>query len=123
MSAVEKIDRFQKAYYKALECKWKGGAYSIVRHLQRRTQRGHLPQSSNEMDLIQRGLEILKSPNSIVYEYLPSKDIYFVLYKEWALFFDENGLWDTVFPPDVPEKYFNSEKGYKLIGKLSELIK
>lgn len=92
MSAVEKIDRFQKAYYKALECKWKGGTYSIVRHLQRRKQRGHLPQSSNEMDLIQRGLEILKSPNSIVYEYLPSKDIYFVLYKEWALFFDENGL-------------------------------
>lgn len=28
----------------------------------------------------------------------------------------------TVFPPDVPERYFASTKGYKLIGKLSELI-
>ncbi len=123
MSAGKQIERFRKAYERALECKWKGGTASITSHLKRRKKRGHLSESATETELIQRGLEVLKSPSSKVYEYIPSGTIYFVVYKEWAVFFDENGLWDTVFPPDVPDRYFASRKSYKLIGKLSELIK
>lgn len=104
MNPAKEIEHFQKAYEKALDCKWKGGAVSIARHLKRRKKRGHLPESSTEMDLIQKGFEILKSQSSLVYVYLPSKIIYFAVYKKWALFFDEDGLWDTVFPPDVPEQ-------------------
>ncbi|MFQ5652823.1 MAG: hypothetical protein ACE5IY_23065, partial [bacterium] len=48
-----------------------------------------------------KGLEVLRSSSSKVYEYTPAGTMYFVVYKECALFFDENGLWDTVFPPDV----------------------
>ena len=123
MSTAKQIERFRKAYEKALECKWKGGAESIASHLKRRKKRGHLSENATETELIQKGLEVLKSPSSKVYEYIPSGTIYFVVYKEWALFFDENGLWDTVFPPDVPDRYFASTKGYKFIGKLSELTK
>ncbi len=123
MNSIESIECFRKAYEKAFDCKWKGGAISITRHLQRRKQRGHLSGNSTETDLIKIGVEILKTPSSIVYEYIPANDIYFVVYKNWALFFDENGVWDTVFPPDNPELYFDSSKGYKLIGTLGELIK
>lgn len=123
MSTAKQIERFRQAYERALECKWKGGAANITSHLNRRKKRGHLSESATEAELIQRGLEVLKSPSSKVYEYIPSGIIYFVVYKEWALFFDERGLWDTVFPPDVPDRYFASTKGYKLIGKLSELVK
>ena len=123
MSTAKQIERFRKAYKKALECKWKGGIASIASHLKRRKKHGHLSENATETELIQRGLEVLKSPSSKVYEYIPSGTIYFVVYKEWAVFFDENGLWDTVFPPDVPDRYFASRKSYELIGKLSELIK
>lgn len=85
-------------------------------------KRGHLPKDATETDLIQKGLEVLQSPHSIVYEYIPSSTLYFVVHKEWAVFFDENGLWDTAFPPDTPEQYFSSKKGYQLLGKLSEVI-
>ena len=123
MSTAKQIERFRKAYKKALECKWKGGIATIASHLKRRKKHGHLSENATETELIQRGLEVLKSPSSKVYGYIPSGTIYFVVYKEWAVFFDENGLWDTVFPPDVPDRYFASRESYKLIGKLSELIK
>lgn len=123
MSRNKLINRFQKSYERVLECEWKGGAISIIRHLNRRKKRGHLGEDATEAELIKKGLEVLKSPSSEVYAYLPSGTIYFVIYKEWAVFFDENGLWETVFPPDVPERYFALTKGYKLLGKLSELIK
>lgn len=48
--------------------------------------------------------------------------MYFVVHLEWAVFFDESGLWDTVFPPDKPERYFAATKGYRPIGKLHELL-
>ena len=123
MSTAKQIERFREAYERALECKWKGGDASIADHVFRRKKRGHLPESATEAELIQKGLEVLKSPDSKVYEYIPAENIYFIVYKGWALFFDENGLWDTVFPPDVPDRYFAVTKGYTLIGKLSELIK
>jgi hypothetical protein len=122
MSKAKQIERFRKAYEKALACEWKGGTASITSHLSRRKKRGHLPKDATETDLIQKGLEVLKSPHSKVYEYIPSSTLYFVVHKEWAVFFDENGLWDTAFPPDIPEQYFSSKKGYQLLGKLSEVI-
>lgn len=121
MSTPQQIERFRKAYEWALQCKWKGGAGSITSHLKRRKKRGHLSENATKADLIQRGLTVLQSPDSKVYEYIPSGTLYFVVYKGWAVFFDENGLWDTVFPPDVPDRYFASTKGYELLGKLSEL--
>ncbi|MCI0690625.1 hypothetical protein L0337_01315 [candidate division KSB1 bacterium] len=122
MTIEDRIERFRKAYEKALACQWKGGPASIVNHLQRRKKRGHLPPDATESDLIQKGMEVLQSAVSTVYEYIPSGTLYFVVHEEWAVFFDEEGLWDTAFPPDVPERYFASTKGYKLLGKLSELI-
>lgn len=118
----DRIERFRKAYEKALSGQWKGGPVSITNHLQRRKKRGHLPPDATENDLIQKGMEVLQSAVSVVYEYIPAGSLYFVLYEEWAVFFDEDGLWDTAFPPDVPERYFASTKGYKFLGKLSELI-
>jgi len=88
----------------------------------RRKKRGHLSENATEADLIQRGLQVLQSPNATVYEHAPSSSLYFVVHEEWAVFFDEVGLWDTVFPPDVPERYFAPAKGYRRLGKLSELI-
>jgi len=108
MSTAKQIKRFRKAYEKALACKWKGGPESITSHLNRRKKRGHLSENATEANLIQKGLEVLKSPDSTVYEYIPSNTLYFVVHKEWAVFFDENGLWDTAFPPDIPERYFAS---------------
>ncbi len=118
----DRIERFRKAYEKALSGQWKGGPASITNHLQRRKKRGHLPSDATESDLIQKGMEVLQSAVSVVYEYIPSGTLYFVVHEEWAVFFDEEGLWDTAFPPDIPERYFASTKGYKLLGKLSELI-
>ena len=86
MSTAKQIERFRKAYKKALECKWKGGIASIASHLKRRKKHGHLSENSTETELIQRGLEVLKSPSSKVSEYIPSGTIYFVVYKEWAVF-------------------------------------
>lgn len=103
-------------------CKWKGGFASMISHVNRRKRRGHLSEDATEADLIHKGVEVLKSPHSTVYEYIPSSTLYFVVHQEWAVFFDENGLWDTAFPPDIPERYFSSKKGYRLLGKLSELI-
>ena len=123
MNTMRLIDNFRKAYESALECKWKGGDTSITGHLIRRKKRGHFSENATEADLIQRGLDVLKSSDSNVYEYISSRTIYFVVYKEWAVFFDENGLWDTVFPPDLPERYFAISKGYRLLGKIGELIK
>ena len=122
MSTAKQIERFRRAYEKALACKWKGGPASITSHLKRRKQRGHLSENATEADLIQKGLEVLESLNATVYEHIPSSTLYFVVYEEWAVFFDEKGLWDTAFPPDIPERYFASTKGYKLLGKLGELI-
>jgi hypothetical protein len=122
MVVEDRIERFRKAYEKALACQWKGGLASITNHLQRRKKRGHLHPDATESDLIQKGMEVLQSAGSVVYEYIPSGTLYFVVHEEWAVFFDEEGLWDTAFPPDVPERYFASTKGYKLLGKLSELI-
>lgn len=118
----EEIKQFRRAYENALAGKCKGGAASIASHLRRRKQRGHLSQDATEADLVQKGLEVLKSPNATVYEYIPYNTLYFVVHQEWAVFFDEGGWWDTTFPPDVPERYFASTKGYRLLGKLSELI-
>jgi len=123
MSTPKQIDRFRKAYEQALQCKWKGGVASITSHLNRRKKRGHLPENAAEDDLIQRGLHVLQSSDSKVYEYTPSGNLYFVVYKGWAVFFDEDGLWDTVFPPDVPARYFASTKGYEFLGKLREVMK
>jgi hypothetical protein len=122
MVMEDRVERFRKAYEKALSGKWKGGPASITNHLQRRKKRGHLPPNATESDLIQKGMEVLQSAGSTVYEYVPSGTLYFVVHEEWAVFFDEEGLWDTAFPPDVPERYFASTKGYKILGKLSELI-
>lgn len=91
--------------------------------MERRKKRGHLDKNATEANLINKGLEVLNSPDSNAYEYIPSSKLYFVVHKDWAVFFDENGLWDTTFPPDVPEQYFALTKGYKLLGKISELIK
>jgi hypothetical protein len=123
MGTVKKIERFRKAYERALECKWKGDDASVTSHLLRRKKRGHLSEGATEAELIQRGLDVLKSPSSKVYEYIPFRTAYFVVYKEWAVIFDENGLWDTVFPPDIPDRYFAITKGYRLLGKIGELIK
>ncbi|HEX9655075.1 MAG TPA: hypothetical protein VGA99_15315, partial [bacterium] len=106
MSGATQIQRFCQAYEKALAGKWKGGPESTTTHLRRRKKRGHLSQNATEAELTQKGLEILKFPDSIVYEYTPSNTLYFVVHKEWAVFFDESGLWDTVFPPDLPARYF-----------------
>jgi hypothetical protein len=122
MNTADPIGSFRRAYAKALSCKWKGGPASITSHLKRRKQRGHLPANATEADLIQKGLEVIKSPSATVYEYIPSGTLYFVVHEEWAVFFDEEGLWDTAFPPDAPERYFASTKGYKLLGKISELM-
>ena len=122
MVAEDRIERFRKAYEKALSCEWKGGTASIASHLQRRKKRGHLPLNATESDLIQKGMEVLQSEASLVYEYIPSGTLYFVVHEKWAIFFDEEGLWDTTFPPDLPERYFDATKGYRLLGKLSELI-
>lgn len=65
---------------------------------------------------------MLNSPEAMVYEYGPFQSMYFVVHLEWAVFFDESGLWDTVFPPDKPERYFAATKGYRPIGKLHELL-
>jgi hypothetical protein len=122
MVVEDRIERFRQAYEKALACQWKGGPASITSHLQRRKKRGHLPPVATEMELIEKGMEVLRSATSVVYEYIPSGTLYFVVHEEWAVFFDKEGLWDTAFPPDVPERYFVSTKGYKLLGKLCELI-
>jgi hypothetical protein len=123
MNTAKQLERFRKAYEKALHCNWKGGTASITSHLRTRKKRGHLPESATEADLIQKGLEVLKALQATVYEYSPSGTLYFVIHKEWAVFFDEDGLWDTTFPPDIPERYFAAEKGYRLLGVLSEVIK
>jgi hypothetical protein len=122
MNKANDVEKFIIAYQKALAGNWKGGYASVTSHLRRRKKRGHLPESASELDLVAKGVEILKSPDSIVYSYTPFKSIYFVVYREWAVFFDEDGFWDTAFPPDVPERYFTFEKGYKFLGKLTELI-
>lgn len=123
MSTPEQIDRFRKAYEQALQGQWKGGAASVTSHLQRRKTRGHLSENATQADLIQRGFDVLQSSDSQVYEYLPSGTLYFVVSRGWVVFFDEDGLWDTVFPPDVPDRYFAATKGYELLGKLGELLK
>lgn len=117
------IEKFGNAYKKAILGHWKGGPKSVEIHLRRRKKRDHLPENATEMDLVNKGLHVLQSGDANVYEYTPSGVLYFVVHDGWAVFFDEEGLWDTVFPPDAPERYFASEKGYKKIGKLSELIK
>jgi hypothetical protein len=122
MNKANDVEKFTFAYQKALAGNWKGGPASVTSHLRRRKKRGHLPESASELDLIAKGVEILKTADSIVYSYSPFKTIYFVVYHVWAVIFDEDGLWDTAFPPDVPERYFASEKGYKFLGKLTELI-
>lgn len=122
MALEDRIEKFRHAYEKALACQWKGGSASIANHLQRRKMRGHLPPDATENDLIQRGMEVLQSTAAVVYEYIPSGTLYFVVHEEWAVFFDEEGLRDTTFPPDVPDRYFDATKGYELLGKLSELI-
>ena len=95
MIAAKQIKRFRKAHERALACKWKGGTASISSHLNRRKKRGHLSESATEAELIQIGFDVLNSASSTAYEYFPSGRIYFVVHKEWAVFFDENGLWDT----------------------------
>lgn len=122
MALEDRIERFRHAYEKALACQWKGGPASIANHLQRRKMRGHLPPDAAESDLIRRGMKVLQSTAAAVCEYMPSETLYFVVHEEWAVFFDEEGLWDTAFPPDLLERYFDSTKGYKLLGKLGELI-
>jgi len=123
LNNTEQIERFRKEYDKALLGKWKGGSRSIEIHLKKRIKRGHLSEEATKTELIQKGLQVLKSEKAKAYEFIPSENIYFVVHKQWAVFFDEDVLWDTVFPPDVPDRYFTIEKGYELIGKLSELIK
>jgi len=44
------------------------------------------------------------------------------VHKHWAVFFDDEGLWDTAFPPDMPNRYFTPEKGYQLLGQLKDFI-
>lgn len=122
MNRANEVIKFTIAYQKALVGKWKGGPASITSHLKRRKNRGHLPESANELDLIAKGIEILKSEEASVYSYTPFRTLYFLVYRDWAVIFDEDGLWDTTFPPDLPERYFAFEKGYKLLGKLNELI-
>jgi hypothetical protein len=56
MVVEDRIERFRKAYEKALFGQWKGGPASITNHLQRRKKRGHLSPDATESDLIQKGL-------------------------------------------------------------------
>lgn len=84
--------------------------------------RGHLSRNATEADLLQKDLEVLQSRNATVYQYAPSGVMYFAVHDGWAVSFDDEGLWDTVFPPDIPERYFAESKGYRLLGKVGELI-
>ncbi|KAA0224429.1 hypothetical protein EDS67_23580 [candidate division KSB1 bacterium] len=123
MNLLSRHQKFRQAYEKALVGNWKGGLESVSKHLERRKARGHLPLNATEADLIQKGMGVLNSSDAMVYEYAAFEGMYFIVHQEWAVFFDESGLWDTVFPPDRPERYFTLTKGYRPIGKLIELTK
>lgn len=82
MNKANDLEKFIIAYRKALAGKWKGGSASISSHLRRRKRRGHLPESASELDLVAKGIEILNSPDSIVYSYTPFATIYFVVCNE-----------------------------------------
>ncbi|RIK61460.1 hypothetical protein DCC62_27700 [candidate division KSB1 bacterium] len=97
MNLLSRHQKFRQAYEKALVGNWKGGLESVSKHLERRKARGHLPLNATEADLIQKGMGVLNSSDAMVYEYAAFEGMYFIVHQEWAVFFDESGLWDTVF--------------------------
>lgn len=66
MNAEDRVNQFRIAYQKALAGKWKGGVSSISTHFKKRKERGHLPETATEQHLIQKGMEVLNSPDALV---------------------------------------------------------
>ncbi len=77
MNVENRANKFRIAYPKALAGNWKGGILSISAHLKKRKERGHLPGKATEKHLIQKGMEVLNSPDAKVYEDIPLRKTVF----------------------------------------------
>jgi len=95
-------------------------------HLCKRIKLGHLPQDSSLENYENVIKEILFNIESKVYVFKDS----FILYPSltgiikdrlWLVMFDVNGIMETAFPPNNPQKYLQNNP-FTYLGTLKELM-
>lgn len=103
---------------------WKPG--SDAHHLNKRKRRGHVPADFTLVDLNKLIQVICTSPENETFVYFKAgfEQDYFVFGDGvyWIAIVGENGIMETVFPPDSYKNYLDSESGYHYIGTIKEVL-
>ena len=95
-------------------------------HLEKRVRLGHLPSGTTLADYNSIIQLIVNDENATIYLFQFDNISYPVVVttdKEqvWLVMFGMNGIMETAFPPDKPDKYFRDSR-YQLIGELKDII-
>lgn len=105
------------------EARWKPN--SLNRHLQKRKQRGHLPQTATTGDYEAIVLTVLKNKSARVYRYWYNHKPYVTVVAKvrkysWLVMFSYEGVMESAFVVERPARYLN-KPGFEYIGLLGEL--
>jgi hypothetical protein len=112
------------SFMKHWEPIWKFG--SDVHHLNKRIRRGHLPGDFTIADMNQLIRDICTFPEHETYVYYKDcfEQDYFVFGDGvyWIVIVGENGIMETLFPPDSYSWYLDPEFGYQYLGTIKEVL-
>ncbi|MCD9023063.1 hypothetical protein [Cohnella silvisoli] len=95
---------------------------SDIYHLNKRKIRGHFPSDFSLEDMNMLVLEVCTSPSNETYVYFKEdfEQDYYVFGDGvyWIVIIGENGIIETVFPPNSYRGYLDSMNGYQYLGTI-----
>lgn len=103
---------------------WKDG--SDINHLNKRKRRGHVPSDFSLHDMNKLILNVCTSPSNELYVYFKEgfDQDYYVFFDGvyWIAIIGENGIMETIFPPDSYKRYLDPQSGYHYLGTIKEVL-
>lgn len=108
------------------EIRWKPG--KAYRHLNKRKDLGHLPPQATLEEYERIIQTIVRHPQAFVYVFRYGDTDYLTIVapyeeQEWLVMVGPQGVMETAFPPDEPDRYFGDDPRYIPVGTLEELLK
>lgn len=98
---------------------------SAERHLQKRKRRGHLPRTATIKDYERIILTVVQDESAQVYRYWYNRAAFVTVVatvkeQQWLVMFAYDGILESAFVLEQPEKYLN-KPGFEKVGLLSEV--
>jgi hypothetical protein len=105
------------------QIRWKPG--SVVRHLAKRIELGHLASTATIATYEALIIRIVTTPRADVFVYHWGETRYLTIVADvegvrWLVMSGFDGMMETAFPPDDPEMYLSNAR-FSRVGSLEEL--